>query len=105
MRAGTLKSKKGAKEPKLLPHLIGLWETFWTLSRSRPIASGMVSVARPIDFVTLDTYARRFSIEGEHYHFWLHCITFLDSLFVEHVKPKETKPPGGKTKPRTRGKR
>jgi hypothetical protein len=56
-----------------------LYEAFWQLSTDR-YQSGFG--VHPIPFTAIDTYARRYEIEGEEFDLLLHSVRSIDEEFI-----------------------
>jgi hypothetical protein len=68
--------------PDLPEHLLWLWDAFHELSSDRHL--GMAG-AGPIMFSSLDRYACRFGIEGEHYEVLTAAVRGMDAEWQEHM--------------------
>lgn len=72
--------------------LLGTWDAFWTLARSRPLipvavplpTGGAATVIRPgpIDYGHIDIYARRHGFDGEAFVALERLVLAMDAVWL-----------------------
>ena len=69
--------------PQLLPHLSTVWETFWRLSRRRPMGFGVGA----IPMSEFESYCRTFGVDGTEEREWLFVrLDALDSEYMDYAR-------------------
>ncbi len=73
-------------------HHMAAWNAFQTLRFDRQF--GAMGGALPLSFTAIDTYARRYGIEGEAFDHLLILVRSLDAAWLERVNTKPPDNPG-----------